>query len=780
MNKIDICQELHQNFIDFAYEANSQRAFPDARDGLKPGQRACLWEMFVKGYSSNKPHVKSAKIDGGTAATWWPHGTTAIYETFARMSQSWINNIPEVDWHGSNGNAVIGSAPAADRYTEARLAKATEEGMFQGIKKNTVPMILNFSEDEEWPEVLPAIFPRLMINGSQGIGVTVAQVWLNHNLGELAEIIEKYLLEGTLDYSNFYPDFPSGGIIINKKDIPSIYSTGKGKVILRGRAEIQGSNILITEFPYQVYVEPFIDEVKKLVETEELSGIAEIHNKSDKKRLLVEIQCEKDAKPQVILNKLYQSTSLQKNFNANQMALVSKTPKLLTLKDYLDIYINHNIQCIFNEYTFDLNKAKDKLEITNGLLKALEDIDNIIQIIKKSESVVNAKDNLITKYSFTENQAKAIVDMKLGKLAHLEYVELNKTKQTLENIIDECNNVLSNNSKQKEILLERLKIFVNKFNFKRRTEVTQIEFSPKEKEIENVVPEECVVVITESGLIKRIPTKSYRTQKRSGVGIKNSDDIIKFVCRTNTIDTLMVFSSNAKMYRLIVDNIPEGTNASKGTPIQALINMETGEKPMAYASLYHGTSAKYVFFATKNGIIKKVPLSEYEKTKKTTGIIALTLKEGDSLAAVTFIEEEEMMLITKEGMAIRFATKDMPLSSRTAQGVKGMKVNDGDEVLTCLPIKHNTDNLAIVSSKGLGKQIELKEFAIQNRGGKGLSFYKEPIAGVALVDDTDDLLIFGDKTSIRIAAKELPVLSRTSVGNSVIKNNSKVVSISKA
>ena len=776
---IDICLELHQNFIDFAYEANSQRAFPDARDGLKPGQRACLWEMFVKGYSSNKPHVKSAKIDGGTAATWWPHGTTAIYETFARMSQPWINNIPEVDWHGSNGNAVIGSAPAADRYTEARLAKATEEGMFQGIKKKTVPMILNFSEDEEWPEVLPAIFPRLMINGSQGIGVTVAQVWLNHNLNELAQVLEKYVSSGELDFSNLYPDFPSGGIIINKNEISNIYTTGKGKVILRGRAEIKDNSILITEFPYQVYVEPFIDEVKKLISNEEITGIAEIYNKSDKKRLLVEILCEKDANPAKILNKLYQSTSLQKNFNANQMALVGKTPKLLTLKDYLDIYLTHNIQCLVNEYNFDLNKAKEKLEITLGLLKALEHIDNIVQIIKKSQDINDAKLNLIKQYDFSKNQATAIVSMKLGKLAHLEYIELNKEKDSLIQKIEECNNILGSQEKQNEIFLNRLKSFVKNFGFKRKTEITQIDIKPEEKEIATVTPEECFVTISQTGLIKRIPIKSYKTQKKNGVGIKNSDDITSFVCKTNTIDTLMVFSSKGKMYRLIVDNIPEGTNSSRGVAINTLIKMENNEKPMAYASLYHGTTAKYVFFATKKGIVKKVPLSEYSNTKKTTGIIALSFKENDELAAVTFIEDEEMMLLTEQGMVIRFETKNMPISSRTAQGVKGITISDNDKLLTCLPIKHKTDNLAIVAETGLGKQIALSEFPTQNRAGKGLSCYKGNIVGAALVDSTNDLLIVGDKTSIRISAKDLPLLNRSSIGNILVKNNKKITFISK-
>ena len=433
-NIIEICQELHQNAIDFAYEANSQRAFADARDGLKPGQRACLWEMYIKGYSSSKPHVKSAKIDGGVAATWWPHGTTAIYETFARMSQSWINNIPEVDWHGANGNQIIGSSPAADRYTEARLSTAAEEGMLYGLKKNNVPMILNFSEDEEWPEVLPAIFPRLLINGCQGIGYTVANVWLPHCLKEIVDIINNYIQSGEINYENIYPDFPSGGVIINKNDLANIYKTGKGTVILRGRAEIDNNSIFITELPYQTYVEPLLDEIKELILKEEITGIKDIYNKSDKKRLLVEIEC--DGNPRIVLNQLYKLTSLQKSFSANQYALVSKTPKLLNLKQYLDIYINHNLECIQKEYEFDLKKAQARQEIVEGLVKALEDIDNIIELIKKSDNSINAKNALIEKYQFTENQAKAILDMKLSRLAKLEKVELNEELKGLTSNIE--------------------------------------------------------------------------------------------------------------------------------------------------------------------------------------------------------------------------------------------------------------------------------------------------------------------------------------------------------
>lgn len=773
---IEICKELHQNFIDFAYEANSQRAFPDARDGLKPGQRACLWEFYTKGYTSNKPHVKSAKVAGGVIANWWPHGDAAIYETFVRMSQPWINNIPEVSWHGNNGSQIIDGKAAASRYTEARLSKAIEEGMFQGIKKKNVPMIQNFSEDDEWAEVLPAIFPRLMVNGSQGIGVTVANNWLLHNLGELCEIIDKYVKTGNLDYSNLAPDFPTGGIIINKNELSSIYSTGKGKAIVRGKAEIKGNSILITEFPYQVYVESFIDEVKELIEKENLA-IDDIFNKSDKKKLLVEIVCS--GSPSFILQKLYSSTSLQKSFNANQMALVSKTPVMLNLQKYLDIYIRHNLDCLVREFTFDIKKAKDRLEIVEGLIKALVNIDEIIQLIKNSENSTKAKEKLIEVYALTENQAKAIIDMKLGRLAKLEAIELNKEKEDLINRIEELNNILKQENKQKEIFLIRLNTFSKKYSTPRKTSVTQINIEAKEKEIITVEPKECVVIVSDSGLIKRIPSKSFKTQGRNGVGIKNGDDIIKYTCRTNTIDTLMVFSSKGKVYKILVDNIPEGTNASKGTSIYNLITFDNGEQPMAYASLYRDSQANFVFFATKNGVIKKVPLSEYGNTKKKTGIIAINLKEEDSLAAVTFIQEEQMMLITKNGMAIRFETKDMPISSRIAQGVKGIKLNEGDYVLNCVPISHADYTLGLFSENGYGKRCNLKEFPVQARAGKGVSCSKEFLAGCCLLDEKDQILVSGNKTSIRIEAKSLPVQGRTTQGVIILKNNNKVVSISK-
>lgn len=780
MNIINIEQELSQNFIDFSHEANCQRAFADARDGLKPGQRACLWEMYSKGYTSNKPHVKSAKISGGVIASWWPHGDTAIYDTFARMSQSWINNIPEIDWHGANGSIQISGEPAASRYTEARLAKVTEEGLLGNIKKHNVPMKLNFSEDEEWPQVLPALMPRLLINGCQGIGSTIANVWLPHSLTEIATIINNYLLTGEIDYENIAPNFPTGGIIINKKDLPIIYKTGKGKAILRGKAEIKGKYIHITEIPYQVYVEPFITQIKELIEKDELTGISNILNKSDKKRMLIEIEC--DENPASVLNQLYRKTSLQKSYSANQFALVGKTPKLLTLKEYLDIYIKHNYDCIKRENEFDLAKAKDRLEIVEGLIKALENIDNIIALIKASQSAADAVKNLIEKYQFIERQAKAIVDMKLGKLAHLEKIELNEERVELISTIKKCEDIIQHEERQKEIYLDRFNTFVKKYADTRRTELTQIDIKPEEKEIAEVVPVDVVVVTTESGLIKKIPVANYKVQRKGGKGIKSTDDITMSAIKTNTVDYMMFFSNKGKMYRTVVDNIPDGTNVTKGVPINSLIQLESGEKIIAVTSLHRQKLPQFAIFITKQGMIKKTALSEYLSAKRNAGIAALKLKENDSVANVIFQDNEEIIIITKNGMNIRFATNNIGMTGRATMGIKAINLNENDEVLTALPIHKDTDCVAVFISNGQGKKIALKDFVLQNRGGKGTIVHKlEPeqtLVGAAMISNEDNILLNGNKSAICISAKDVPLVSRTSGGNILIKDN-KVTAITK-
>ena len=780
-NTKELTEELSQNFLDFSYEANCQRAFADARDGLKPGQRACLWEMFVKGYTSNKPHVKSAKISGGTIASWWPHGDTAIYDTFARMSQSWINNIPEVDWHGANGSIQISGEPAASRYTEARLAKVTEDGMLFNIKKHNVPMKLNFSEDEEWPEVFPALLPRLLINGCQGIGSTIANVWLPHSLDEVAVIINDYLSTGEIDYTKIAPSFPTGGIIINQKDLPTIYKTGKGKAVLRGKAEIKNNSILITEIPYQVYVEPLIDQIKELVIKDEITGISNVLNKSDKKHLLIEIEC--DGNPASVLTQLYRKTNLQKSFSANQFALVGKTPKLLTLKEYLDIYIQHNYDCIKREYQYDLEKAKDRLEIVEGLIRALEDIDNIITLIKASDSAAAAVRNLMNKYKFTERQAKAIVDMKLGKLAHLEKVELNQEKEELTSTIANCEDIINNVLRQKEIYLERFNKLVKKYNNPRKTELTHIELKPEEKEIAEVIPEDVVVVATQSGLIKKVPTASFKVQKKGGKGVKSDDDVILDVIKTNTVDTIMFFTNKGKMYRTVADNIPNGTNTTKGVMISSLVKLDNDERVMAISSLHRKSTPQYIIFVTKNGMIKKSYLEEYTKTNRNTGIAALNVKDGDEVVDIIFQDEEDMVLVTKNGMSIKFATKDVTPIGRVAMGVKGIKLAEGDEVIAALPIHKITDQIAIFTDGGLGKKVDINELPTQARGGKGTIIYKPTeqtgnVVGSAMVSDEDLILLSGNKTSICFSAKDIPSLGKTGVGNIMIKN-SRVLSVTK-
>jgi DNA gyrase subunit A len=697
------------------------------------------------------------------------------------MSQPWINNLPEVDWHGANGSIQISGEPAADRYTEARLAKSTEEGMFVGINKNNVPMKQNFSEDAEWPVVLPAIFPRLMINGCQGIGSTIANVWLPSNLNELIAVIKEYVETKKLNYSNLAPDFPTGGVIINKDNLKSIYETGKGKVILRAKAEIQKDKILITEVPYQVYIEPLIEEIKKLAIEDTIPGIINVTNKSDKKQLLIEIECEGNIHK--ILNALYKNTDLQKSFNANQYALVGKTPKLLNLKEYLDIYIEHNINCILKEYSFDYNKMLNRKEIVDGLLKALEDIDNIIALIKKSNSSSDAVIKLKQQYNFTEKQAKAIVDMKLGRLAHLESIELNEEKAELEQKITNALKVINNVQERESIFLTRLITFGKKYGRSRRTELTQIaEPKDEDKEIANIEPEKCVVILSESGLIKRIPISAFRTQRRNTKGVKTKDDITNMVLRTNTVDKLMVFTNKGNMYRLIVNEIPEGNNTSKGMPVNALIEMETGEYPVTIYSIYRDTNAKYVMFVTRNGITKKTSLEEYTKTRKKTGLAAINLKEGDNIASAFLVNDEDVIILTKKGMALRLNSLTIPASGRTTIGLKGITLKDDDQVVKALPIRDKNDDLAIFTYEGMGKRTNTSELMVQSRGGKGLIICKlndnDYVRDAAIVNNSDTLLAIGNNNSLCIKAEEIPQVGRMAQGNIIIKDN-RILSVSK-
>ena len=767
---IDFIEEMSQDFLDYCYQTNVERAFP-AIDGLKPGQRACLYEMYRRGYLPNKPHVKSAKVSGGVIAELWPHGDTAIYETFARMSQGFTNNVPLCEFHGSNGNQIIPEA-ASSRYTEVRLSKAGLE-MFNGIKKKNVPFIMNFDETVEWPEVLPSPLPMLMINGSEGIGTTIAQKWLPYDLAEVSTAYANYIKTGEMDYT-LNPSFPSGGIIINQKDLDTILRTGKGKVVLRAKAEIKKNAIIITEICYQTCVRDLMEDFKKLYDQDELPGVTDILNNSGKKGINIKIICEKKADPYKVLQMLYKKTDLQKSYSANQNLLIDKIPQLVNTEKYFQLLYKHNDECLVREYNFDKEKAELRKEECEGLLIAIAHIDEIIEVVRSSNDKVEAKNNLISKWNFTSRQADCVLKMTIGQLTKLDGIkikdELNELNATIANLIE----LLENSDKRKDILVENIFNLIKKYGSPRKTELTHIEVKPEEKEIAFVEPEKCVVVMTEGGLVKRIPSSSFRTQRRNGKGIKTENDVVSAVIRTNTIDSLMVFTNKGKMYRILVDNIPVGTNTTKGQSLQSLIEMEADEKPTLIYSIYRDTDASYVLFATKNGIVKKTSLEEYIKTKKKTGLAAINLREDDSLASVNLIKDEDILLITKKGMMIRFASSEVTSSSRATMGMKGINLADGDEVVSALPIRHEDDQIAIVSEKGLGKKIALKEAIKQKRAGKGLICYKPTdisgeVIGASLVSDEDSILLVGVPNSICISAKDIPLQGRNAVGNQLIK-----------
>lgn len=775
-NQVELTHELGTNFINYAMAVNTDRSIPDATTGLKPVHKRILYCALDDGNTSNKKHVKCANIVGSMLAKWHPHGDTAVYDALVRLAQPWIMRYPLIDFHGNRGNQ-IGDPPAHYRYTECRLAKISEDGILDGVKKHCVDFVPNFDETREEPVNLPAVFPNLLCNPNSGIGVALACSWAPHNLREVAAAINDYLdgkepmLPG--------PDFPTGGLILNKDDIPKIMSTGKGTVRIRAKYECDGNDIIFNEIPYGLTVEKVVQELNDLADIDgKLDGVSEIKDETTKKSVRIVLRCKKDANIAKIISTVFAETSLQTSFSYNQVALVDGEPKLLNLKDCIEVYVKHNLSCIVKEYNFNLEKAKARLHIVEGLLKALEDIENIISTIRSSDTTANAKKALQEKYGFSEEQAKAITDMKLGKLASLEKVEIENERAELLSTIENIMEILNSKDKQITMLRERLDTIVKKYGDDRITELAQIAIEKKQKEPVVVEPKDCVIIITSKNAIKRIDAKSFKPQKRNTTGVKTGNDMIVFSQKTNTQDVLMVFTSKGKMYRLIVDNIPEGTNASVGAPLSSLIEFEDEEKPMAFTTLSADNDKKFIFFATKKGIVKKVPLEEYNSLKRT-GVTAIKFKEGDELAAVTFINQEEMMLVTKNSMTIRFAAAGMPISSRTAQGVKGMNVAEDDQVITALPISNPASYLAIVSIDGLGKRTELKEFTIQNRGGKGLSCYKNPIAGAELVVDDDMLLISGDKTSIVVKATELPILNRTSLGNIMLKNNEKVISIAK-
>lgn len=781
ITEVDILDEAKDNFLTYAEEVLTDRAIPAAEDGLLSAQRKILWTMEDYLKMDNKSKTKKCNaIIGSTLATSYFHGDIACYGVLRKMAQEFLMRYPLVTGQGQLGTQENNDMFSSSRYTEAKPSKFTDL-MMNDFSKNVVPTKETYNGEFQEPIVLPSLFPNAICNGRQAIGISMAHNSAPHNLTEVCNaaiaLIEKGEL--TIDEVLSYipgPDFPLGGTVLNIKDVRAAFASGKSNISLKiqGDYEIDGQDIIFTSIPYRTYRNKIKEQIEKNIDVlSELIDDFDDESNIGQNKLVFHVK--DGVSVSKALNKLFLLTDLQSTLSYNMNYIVNGTPKLCSMVDLLHAYVDHQEEVLVNATTFDKEKAEARAHILEGLIAAVDKIDEVIALIKQSAGRADAKTKLIDFLSVDEVQANAILDMKLGKLTRIDKEELVNELKEKKEFIANCIEILTNKEVRNKVLISKITQLRDTYGDARRTKLLNTDIPKQEKEVFVIEPKDCVVVVTKKNTIKRIDAKNFKAQKRNTTGVKTGD-IVLFSQKTNTQDTLMVFSSKGKMYRILVDNIPEGTNASNGTPISTLIEFENGEKPMAFTTMTRDTDKKFIFFATKNGTIKKVPLDEYDKMKRT-GIIAISFKDNDELADVTFINQEQMLLVTKNGMAIRFGTAEMPISSRIAQGVKGMKLNDSDSVIAALPIVDPEDYLAIVSKSGLGKKLKIDELTLQNRGGKGLLCYKGEIAGAEIIKESDNLLINGDKSSIVISGKDIPTLGRVSMGNIMLKNNEQVISI---
>lgn len=781
ITEVDILDEAKDNFLTYAEEVLTDRAIPAAEDGLLSAQRKILWTMEDYLKMDNKSKTKKCNaIIGSTLATSYFHGDIACYGVLRKMAQEFLMRYPLVTGQGQLGTQENNDMFSSSRYTEAKPSKFTDL-MMNDFSKNVVPTKETYNGEFQEPIVLPSLFPNAICNGRQAIGISMAHNSAPHNLTEVCNaaiaLIEKGEL--TIDEVLSYipgPDFPLGGTVLNIKDVRTAFASGKSNISLKiqGDYEIDGQDIVFTSIPYRTYRNKIKEQIEKNIDVlSELIDDFDDESNIGQNKLVFHVK--DGVSVSKALNKLFLLTDLQSTLSYNMNYIVNGTPKLCSMVDLLHAYVDHQEEVLVNATTFDKEKAEARAHILEGLIAAVDKIDEVIALIKQSAGRADARTKLMDFLSVDEVQANAILDMKLGKLTRIDKEELVNELKEKKEFIAKCIEILTNKEVRNKVLISKITQLRDTYGDARRTKLLNTDIPKQEKEVVVVEPKDCVVVVTKKNTIKRIDAKNFKAQKRNTTGVKTGD-IVLFSQKTNTQDTLMVFSSKGKMYRVLVDNIPEGTNASNGTPISTLIEFENGEKPMAFTTMTRDTDKKFIFFATKNGTIKKVPIDEYDKMKRT-GIIAISFKDGDELADVTFINQEQMLLVTKNGMVIRFGTTEMPISSRTAQGVKGMKLNDGDSIIAALPIVDPVDYLAIVSKNGLGKKMQIDELTLQNRGGKGLLCYKGEIAGAEIIKESDNLLINGDKSSIVISGKDIPTLGRISMGNIMLKNNGQVISI---
>lgn len=681
----EICEEVKTNFLLSSYDVNCNRAFPDARDGLKPGQRACLWDMYKHGYTSNKPHVKSAKISGSVVALWHPHSNVAVYETFARMSQPFTNNLPEVDFHGSNGNEILGPYPASERYTESRLAGIAEDGILAGVEKDTVDMQLNFSEDQYWPTVFPSVFPRLLVNGSKGIGVSLAQLHLPHNLLETIDVITKYVNTGEVD-CDYTPDFPTGGTLVDITQVQKINKTGKGKVTLEAKYHIKGREVIFTELCYQTYVEPIIEQIKEKLETGAIFGVVGVDNKSDKDGVRLSITLSRSANQEEVIENILSQTDLRKSYSANQYAVVENGPKLLGLEQQLKIYVDHNLECIVREKKYDREKAAKRLQIILALLEARRHITEVIDIIKEQD---NPKEYLMDKYLWDGEQVKAVLGMPISSLSNIDTKKLEKEREEKESTIIQCDKIIDSSKRQKAEFLKRLGHLGKKYGTPRKTQINPKEtVVPKTKKKSKETKEVAIVFVPQGSYVQkyevnRVPSSDY------------------FTCKEDEL--ILLFSSQNKYYRLGVKDIPFTQKGERGTAVRPLLNALDDER-IIYARPNRCDSKEFpLLFAYENGKIKLVELQQFIGTRRNVRGIKVSPDET-KVVELRAAKGNYCELRTALGFGLTFDLKDLPLFSLKRRAGKGINLREGDSLVGAR-IVDKTDQGKVQKPGGKGKAV---------------------------------------------------------------------------
>ncbi|MDK2992591.1 MAG: gyrase subunit [Clostridiales bacterium] len=794
--EVNLEEEMKHSYIDYAMSVIVGRALPDVRDGLKPVHRRILYAMSELGLTPDKSYRKSARIVGDVLGKYHPHGEAAVYDSMVRMAQDFSMRYPLVDGHGNFGS-IDNDPPAAMRYTEARLSHLAME-MLTDIDKETVDFIPNFDETLKEPVVLPSRFPNLLVNGSAGIAVGMATNIPPHNLKETIDAAIKIMDDPDISIDELMktlkgPDFPTGGIIMGRDGIKQAYHTGRGRIKVRGKTSIEPlpggrSRIIVTEIPYQVTKADLVVQIANLVKDKRIDGIADIRDESDKEGMRIAIDLKRDVNPNVVLNLLYKHTRLEDTFGIIMLALVDNQPKVLNIKQMFYYYIDHQKDVIVRRSRYDLEKAEARAHILEGLRIALDHIDAIVALIRSSRTVQIAKEGLMTQFNLSDKQAQAILDMRLQRLTGLERDKIEEEYSQIMSTIEYLRRVLADEGMVYKIIKDELKAIRNKYGDDRRT---QISSKADEMEVEDLIQdEEVAITLTHFGYIKRLPLDTYKSQRRGGKGITGmqtrDEDFVEHIFVTSTHSYMLFFTNKGKVYMMRAYDVPEAGRQAKGTAIINLLNLSGGEKISAVIPIRHIDDEKYLIMATREGYIKKTSIEEYDNIHKN-GLTAIGLGEGDELIGVELTNgKNEVIISTKEGIAIRFPEDNVRPMGRTAHGVKAITLNPGDKVID-MELVDESAELLMVSENGYGKRTPLKEYRSQSRGGKGIITMKitdktGPLAAIKVVHEDDEIMmITSDGIIIRLEVKGIPIQGRNTQGVTLMKveNGQRIVSLAK-